>query len=314
MENTVSLARAMSLDEKGIKEATYRALDMLGCRLPENVKRFMIKPNLCYYWDYSTGETTDPRLVSSLIDYIREKWSEKAEITIVESDASAMRTKHAFKMLGYEALANEKSVRLLNLSTDEVCQREVNVGKHKLTLNLPCSVLNSDFLINVPKLKVGPYAGGQSLHITCALKNLFGCIPEPRKVKFHPRLSEVIVGINKLIRPNVTVVDGIVALGKYPVKLGLIIAGTDNLAVDFVSASVMGYNPWRINYLSLAAKEGVGNVANIKVIGENIQDFRHFFPKRNRFLFKTSWTLQLSLLHAYTKVSGDVVPAVLEKM
>lgn len=313
LENIVSLTRTKSFDEKGIKEATYHAVDGLGCTPSKSVKRFLIKPNLCYYWDYSTGETTDPRLVSSIIDYIREKWSKKAEITIAESDASAMQTKHSFKMLGYEALAKEKAVTLLNLSTDETCPREVNVGKTKLVLNLPCSVLNSDFLINVPKLKVGPYAGGQSLHITCALKNLFGCVPEPRKVKYHPFLPKVIVAVSKLIKPNMTIVDGIVALGKHPIKLGLIIAGTDNLAVDFVCARLIGYNPWRINYLSLAAKENVGNVANLKVVGENMRDSRKIFPKRNRFIFKTSWALQLSLLHAYTKASGDIVPAVLEK-
>lgn len=315
MENTVSLARTDIFDEKGIKEATYQALDIINCKPPENIRNVMIKPNLCYYWDYSTGETTDPRLVSSLIDYIRDKWNaKKTEITIIESDASAMRTKHAFKMLGYEELAEEKSVELINLSEDEICEKEVTVEGRKFTLPLPKSVLDCDFLINVPKLKVGPYAGGQCLHITCALKNLFGCIAKPRKVEYHPHLSQVIVGINKLIKPNLTVVDGIVALGKYPVKLGLVMAGEDNLAVDFAAARVMGYNPWNVRYLRLAAEENVGNVENIRMVGEDLENIRRVFPRRNRLSFKIMWKAQLSLLRLYTKISGDVVPSVLEKM
>lgn len=314
MKNTVSLARVEDFNGRGIKEATYQALDMLNCKPSGNLKHVMIKPNLCYYWDYSTGETTDPRLVSSIIDYIRERWNPETEIVIVESDASAMRTKHVFKMLGYEALAEEKSVDLMNLSEDEICEKEVTVGKRKFTLPLPKSLFECDFFINVPKLKVGPYAGGQCLHITCALKNLFGCIAKPRKVDYHPQLSEVIVGVNKLVKPNLTVVDGIVALGKHPVKLGVVIAGEDNLAVDFVAAKVMGYNPWGIKHLRLAAEEKVGDVKDIEIVGEDVENICKVFPKRSRIGFKIKWGTQLSLLRLYIKISGDIVPSVLEKM
>lgn len=312
MANTVSLARTTSFDVKGIQDATYRALDMVCHKPSEDVRRFVIKPNLCYYWDHSTGETTDPRLVSSVIDYIREKWCKSAEIAVVESDASAMKAKHAFQMLGYEELAEEKSVDLVNLSEEETCEQDVVVGKHKFSLPLSRSVLDADFLINVPKMKVGPFAGGQCLHITCSLKNLFGCISKPRKVEYHSRLPEVIVGVNKLVRPSLTVVDGIVALGKRPVRLGIVIAGTDNLAVDFVAANVMGYDPWKVGYLRLAAEENIGDVMDVIVVGENLENIRRLFPRRNRFVFKTVWGAQLSLLRLYTKISGDVVPSVLE--
>jgi len=314
LENTVSLARTVSFKEKGIKDVLHRALGLINFKPSRSVKCVLIKPNLCYYWDYSTGETTDPRLVSSIIDYIREKGSSKAEIRIAESDASAMRTKHAFKMLGYEALAEEKGVELLNLSTDKTYEKNVTVGKHEFKLTLANSVLNSDFLINVPKLKVGPYASGQCLHITCALKNLFGCISKPEKVMYHPHLHEAIVGVNKLIKPSLVIVDGIVALGRHPVKLGLVIASRDNLAADFVAARVMGYNPWKIGYLRLAAKENVGNLENLRVVGESIVDVCKLFPRRSRLGFRIAWATQLSLLRLYANVSGDVMPSVLDKM
>ena len=71
---------------------------------------------MCYYLDCSTGETTDPKFVGAFIDLIREKISPDLDIAIVESDASAMKCKYAFRMLGFEKLAQEKNVRLLNLS------------------------------------------------------------------------------------------------------------------------------------------------------------------------------------------------------
>jgi len=313
LENIVSLVRTDGFDEKNLKDTVYRALDSIDFKPPQNIKSVLIKPNLCYYWDFSTGETTEPRVVASIIDYIRERGCNKAEIKIIESDASAMRAEHAFRMLGYEALAKEKSVGLVNLSTDETCEKNVMVRKHEFTFTLARSIFDCDLFINVPKLKVGPYASGQCLHITCALKNLFGCISQPKKVKFHSRLNEAIVAINKLIKPDLTVVDGIIALGRHPVRIGIVIAGKDNLAVDSVAARVMGYNPWRIKHLRLAAQEKVGNVENLRVVGENIEDICKLFPRRNRRSFKIMWTTQLSLLRLYTRFSGDTVPSVLEK-
>lgn len=309
----VSIARADGFNQKQLKDTVYHALSSIDFNPPHNIKSILIKPNLCYYWDFSTGETTDPRVVASIIDYIHEMGCGEAEIKIIESDASAMRTEHAFRMLGYDELAKKKSVELVNLSDDETCEKDVTVQKHKFTLTLPRSVFDCDLLINVPKLKVGPYAGGQCLHMTCALKNLFGCIPQPKKVEFHPRLNETIVGVNKLITSGLTVVDGIVALGKHPVRLGVIIAGKDNLAVDSIAARVMGYNPWRIKHLRLAVEEKVGNVENLRIVGENLEDICDLFPRRNRYRFKVSWTMQLSLLRLYARFSGDSLPSVLEK-
>jgi len=312
MRNIVSLACVRSFNEESIKDAVYRAIDMTGFKPTEENRSVMIKPNLRWYWDYSTGETTDPRVVSAIIDYARERWDENAEIKIVESDASAMRTKHAFKILGYEKLARQKSVKLVNLSAGDVTEREIVVKGHKYVLPLPRILFDSDVFINAPKLKVGPYAGGRCLHMTCALKNLFGCVSKPKKVRFHPYLEEVIVGVNKIIKPHLTVVDGVIALGKHPVRFGLIIAGRNNLAVESVAATVMGYNPSRIPIIPLAYQEGVGDFKHVKLVGENMDEIEKRFPKRSRLFFKLSWKAQFLLLHLYTKVSGDVVPTVLE--
>jgi len=313
MDNLVSLVGVESFSREGIKKAVYQAIDLIGLN-PSGVESVIIKPNLRWYWDYSTGETTDPRIVSAIIDYVCERWNVSADIKIVESDASAMRTKYAFKILGYEKLAREKSVELFNLSEDEVYEKEVTIGRKKFMLHLPSIVFNSDLFINVPKLKVGPYAGGQCLHMTCALKNLFGCIATHGKVKFHPYLQEIIVAVNKLIKPHLTVVDGVVGLGKHPVKLGLVMAGKDNLAVESIAARMMGYNPSKIPIIQLAYQEGVGDFKDVKLVCDNIDQIKKRFPKKSRLFFELSWKTQFLLLHLYTKVSKDAVPTVLENV
>ncbi|NIV43552.1 DUF362 domain-containing protein, partial [Candidatus Bathyarchaeota archaeon] len=76
----------------------------------KEAKKIAIKPNLCYYWKSTTGETTDPHLVEAIIDVLRMK-CKADEILIVESDATAVKAKYAFKALGYEKLARRKKVK-----------------------------------------------------------------------------------------------------------------------------------------------------------------------------------------------------------
>lgn len=312
MGTTVGVTRTSTIDEGGIRDAVFRALDLVGFEPRGPVETVAIKPNLRFYWDHSTGETTDPRVVASVIDYVRERWNARARIAVVEADASAMRTRHAFPMLHYDRLASEKGVELVNLSDGEVCEKEVTVGRHKFTFPLPRMLFDADLFINCPKFKVGPYASGNALHITCSLKNLFGCISKPRKVDWHPQINQVIVGLNKLIRPHLNVVDGIVALGQRPVRLGLVVAGCDPVAVDSVVARMMRYRPSSVQQIRLAEKEGVGSAHNISVVGENVKAISKLFPSRSPLAFKLTWSGQLWMLRLYAKLSGDAVPPLLD--
>jgi len=304
----VSIIHTEDLSEDGIENATVRAIEKSGFKLPEKFDTVILKVNLRYYWDSSTGETTDPRVVSAIIDYVRDYCDRKVDIIVAEADASAMRTKYAFKMLGYEKLSERKSVRLINLCGCEKVEKQVVVNGRKFTLPVAKPMLNADLLINVPKLRTH-----RLTDVSCCLKNMFGAIAVPRKIVYHPHLNEVIVGINKLIRPHLAVVDGIIALGKKPIKMGLVLAGDDQLAVDAVAAKVMGYNPRRIRHLTLAVKEGIGFSENIKIEGnEDLTTFSKIFPKENYFIFNLLWRLKLAVLGAYLKLTNDTRPPVLD--
>ena len=112
----VSFTRIRENSTSSIKQAILESLDLINYSFGKKIKTVVIKPNLCYYWDYSTGQTTDPKFVACLINILREKISSNIDIVIVESDASAMKCKYAFKMLEYEKLSKEYDVRLVNLS------------------------------------------------------------------------------------------------------------------------------------------------------------------------------------------------------
>jgi len=66
-----------------------------------------------------------------------------------------------------------------------------------------------------------------------------------------------------------------------PVKMDLVIAGTDPVAVDAVGAAVMGVSPTEVEHLVLAEKKGLGTcqLENIEVVGEPIERVRRNFRR-----------------------------------
>ncbi len=291
-----------------IRRAISESLELTDFSLSRSPRTVVIKPNLCYYWDSDSGYTTDRRVVAAIIDLIREKFGSDLCIKIAEADASAMRTRLAFRILGYDKLAEEKNVELFNLSSDLLIDRTSQVGDRDIKYEVPRSLLDVDLLINVPKLKIM-----RATKITCAMKNIFGAIGYQRKIIYHPYLDEAIVGINKILKPHLTVVDGVVALSRFPIKLGLLMVGTESFSVDWVASEILGYDPRGVKFLKLAIDEGMGSPKGIDVKGEKIDSFQRLIPKKGLVPISLLWAVQFNLLKAYNMIVGDIVPPFLEE-
>jgi uncharacterized protein (DUF362 family) len=271
----MSLVSFVKKDKNELKKAIKLAMDLIDYRFPRNVKNVIIKPNMCYYWDYSTGHTTDPLFVAALVEIIREELSAGVNISIVESDASAMKCKYAFRILGYDKLVETHKVRLVNLSDEKIEESKVIVNGIKFNFKLPEIIRDADLKINIPKPKYM-----ETTTITCSLKNIFGCNPEPLKYKLHSHLNEAIVGINALMKFDLTILDGLIVTGVTPRKLDLVMASQDPVAIDSAVAQMMGVNPKRINHLQLAKKVGLGTITYTPK-GDKLEDFQKIYPKKS---------------------------------
>ena len=82
---------------------------------------------------------------------------------------------------------------------------------------VPQVISNADLRVNISKIKymVDP------IKLTCALKNIYGCNPYPKKYKYHHDLGNVIVALNKAMKFNLCLIDGNIVYGVQPRKLGL---------------------------------------------------------------------------------------------
>ena len=295
-------------DQNVIDDMVEKIFEAICNSPPVNVRSIVIKPNMMYYWDASTGETTDPRIVSGIIDSLRRRFGEDVNIYVVESDASSMKTKYAFKVLGYDELCKKKGVRLVNISKGDITKTIIKLNQSTIELKVNKLLLNADFIVNVPKLK---------LHrsppiISCALKNFFGLISTPFKYQYHPKLSLYVSAINKLVKPNLVIVDGLVVHGKFPKKIGLLIGSNDPVSCDIVASKIAGRNAMRDLIISTALKEGLGK-KDFQLIDPDsvLEAVCEDFPASNPFLTSFLWSIQLKLLSLYARISGDILPPVL---
>jgi len=237
-----------------IAQDTYETLAASDIRLYlDSGQTVSIKPNLVTARPAEDGATTHPEVVEGIILFLKE-FGVKS-ISIIESSSVGTNTKRAFKICGYEEMAERHNIPLIDLKSDHttVCRA------HGYEMPICNTALQTDFLINVPVLK----AHCQT-RLTCCMKNLKGCLPDSEKRRFHSLgLHKPIAALNTLLETGYCVVDGICGdlsfeEGGTPVESNRIIAGKNPLTVDSFCAELIGYRTDEIGYLLYGQQWGVG--------------------------------------------------------
>jgi uncharacterized protein (DUF362 family) len=120
---------------------------------------------------------------------------------------------------------------------------------------------------------------------TLAMKNLFGLVPGgvygwPKNILHWAGIPQSIVDLHRLFPRQFAIVDGIVGMeGNGPIQgvpkqAGVLVAGGDVVAVDATCCRIMGMEPAKIEYLTLArGAENLGESA-FHQIGETIGSVR----------------------------------------
>ncbi len=213
-----------------------------------------LKPNLINATKSEKGATTDPELAAGVIEYLQAKGFNN--LMIIEGSWVGADTERAFKVCGYQKLAQKFDLPLYNLKEDNFIKKSFQ----GLEIEIAEKALAADYLINLPVLK-----GHCQTNITCALKNLKGCISDSEKRKFHRQgLHQPIAYLNKLLKQNLIIIDGIYGdldfeEGGNPVKMNRIIAAEDPVLADSFAADLLGYSAAEVEYIEIAAEIGVGS-------------------------------------------------------
>lgn len=252
IKETVFIDYAKKYDYKTVSSVIKKTLRGRKKRF----KRVVIKPNLCYDRPLP-GATTNAELVKNVTKFFSKR---SKEVFVVESDASLYRAEEAFKNLRIDKAVKKGGGQLINLS------------KHAPYRYLKF-LFPYDLFVNLPVLKTHEFT-----LVTGAVKNLFGMIPERKRIKYHPFLDQVLVDLCEIYKNQLIIVDAIRGMeGHGPtrgriVDMNIIISGKNPAAVDRIMCKVMGFDISEIPHIEYACKKLNPDGVNIKCSGVKLDD------------------------------------------
>ena len=258
-------------DGEAVYQAVSRAASMTGQwkGVIDPGDRVLLKPNMCLN---DTINTTNPLVSAAVVRMAYEAGAK--EVIVGESSLVGFDTDVVYETTGTKDLCEKAGARVIDLKDHP--NRFVTIPNplRKKRIKVGEAVLEADKLINLPMMKT--CAGTD---VSCALKNMKGVISDGDKKAFHRiGLNWAVSDLNRVVKQHFIVVDGIRAseLMIRPVDLGIIMAGTDPVAVDSVAVHIMGHNPKKIDHIRIAAEQGLGQIEldQINVVGENIDSVR----------------------------------------
>ncbi len=154
-------------------------------------------------------------------------------------------------------------------------------------------------IVHLPTVKTHIYTT-----TTGAMKNAFGGLLSTYRHYTHSWIHETLtdlLAIQKEIHPGMfAFMDGTMAgdgtgpRTPTPVEKNVILASADQVAIDAVSAKMMGFDPMTIGYIRLAHEQGlgVGDVREIELVGDDVSGENwHFHVGSNvhTFLAWMAW-------------------------
>jgi len=180
-----------------------------------------------------------------------------ARVTIGEGPGHQRDTELVVRTAGLEPHLSERQTAFVDLNRDELRKVRLRAnysGLHELWL--PHTVLASDFVVSMPKVKTHHWAG-----LTLSLKNMFGIVPGmkygwPKNALHWNGIHESSLDICATVPIHFVIADGITAMeGNGPLQvsareLGKIVLADDPVAADATCARLMGFDPLQVRHLS----------------------------------------------------------------
>jgi uncharacterized protein (DUF362 family) len=254
----------------------------------------VIKPNL--FAPYPPPISVDRRVIADMVRLARKAGA--ARVTVIEgvsvgtlmkrvnpelSSSGAQRgfsTLAVMKMLGVTRAVEEAGGEVLGVEDAGKVTVDIKGGIALHRVAYPKVVLDADYFINIPAMKTHTMT-----MVTLALKNLQGLLDEKGRYFAHrDDLDQHMVDINKIRLPDLTVLDGLIAMegmgageAGNPVEMGIIMASRDPVALDCVASQCMGIeNPLVVSTTRIANHDGLGcgNPFLIEVVGDTIVQAR----------------------------------------
>ena len=212
-----------------------------------------LKPNLVGPIPAGDGATTHPEIAQAVLSYLKSNGFNR--LVVMESSWVGDRTSDSLLVTGFGELCRRMEVPFWDLQED----RSVSVDAAGMELNICERVRKADYLIGLPVLK-----GHCQTRMTCALKNMKGCIPASEKRRFHRLgLHDPIGHLAAAVHQDFIIADAICPDlvfedGGNPVPLDRMICAADPVLMDAYGSLALGLQKGEVEYIGVAAELGAG--------------------------------------------------------
>jgi uncharacterized protein (DUF362 family) len=247
MTFTVSIQRCTSYERSAVRQAVELAMRPFGGFESIIVKddRVLLKPNLLFAKPAEKAVTTHP----AIIEAVGEMALDCGARVYLGDSPPLPSARRVVRACGIEEVVNRLGIEVVEFTVPGTKPRRAQVRTQGIaTPLLDESLSGYDKIINLPKLKAH-----QQMMLTCAIKNLYGCVNGRKKAYWHFRLrhspeafAEMLLAVYEKIVPEITIVDAVVAMqgrgpgSGTPYSSNLILAGTDPIAIDRVVTEITG--------------------------------------------------------------------------
>lgn len=235
-----------------------------------NGKKILLKPNVLADVPPERAVTTHPAVFRAMAYYLREQGA-----FVLSGDSPAIHNP-AFraKGCGIRQICRELDIPWIDFMEDSFSYKG---------FRLAAILKEVDYVFSLAKCKTHEFA-----YYTGAVKNLFGLIPGFNKAMMHAKypnrrvFAAMVVDLLDIIKPDFSLMDAIIAMegagpqNGQPKHLGLLLASTNCVALDVVTAQIIGYDPLDIPILANALQRGIqlNNIADIERDGGEIKDLK----------------------------------------
>ena len=250
----------------------------------------LIKPNWGGRLPVIKGENTDVIFLKYLTEYLHNVNTEKVYIahhSLLGIEGQNYSFTRLLDINGINRVKFPSIVEFLNLTTAE--RETVNMDGFRF--HIPVIVKKVDSYINLSKLKTH-----METKVSLCIKNQMGLLPSNDKKSMHREgLENKIALLAKLVKPNLSIIDGIYSMDKNGPHHGrtrhtnIVICSDDMLQADSFSAYLMGYDPLDIPHLKFAQEFGIGTM-----VSEEIKE-THQGDRLNNFITSKEYLSKFNL-------------------
>ena len=270
MKQKVIIRKCADYDSDKIAGIVREGMEELGAK-PEG--KILLKPNtVIAHPELFPHAFTRKEFLDGVIAATKSLAVNVHEIAVGERCGIVIPTRFSFKNAGYPDIIKKHGVKTHYF--DEVRQVPVEIkGQENLRrqLFIPKPVVDSDFLINLPKFKAHPWS-----RMTLSLKNYIGIQDDRHRLVDHNQfLEHKIADLQEVVQPKFIAIDGIIAgqkmmLTPTPFPLGAIVMGVNSCAVDTVGCHMVHADPKEVVHLRIASERGFGpmDITEIDILGD----------------------------------------------